>query len=143
MFFKSLNDWLAQYADYGQLLLRVVVGVTFIAHGYSKLFGALGMDAWTGMLVSLGVPAAPVMAYVVAGIEFLGGVAVLLGIFTRLASLLLAAVMVGAIVLVHAKNGFFLPNGYEFALVLLATTLALAVRGHGKYLSLEEMVCKK
>ena len=144
MFCKQLNDTLGKYADAAPVILRVVVGLVFIIHGYGKLFGTMpGMDAWIGMLGSFGVPAPVFFGYLVAGIEFLGGIAVLIGLCTRLAALLLAAVMLVAIVLVHLPNGFYLPNGYEFALVLLGANLALALRGPGKILSLENKLCCK
>jgi putative oxidoreductase len=65
-------------------------------------------------------------------VEFLGGIALILGLATRWASLLLAINMVGAIYFVHWKNGFYSNHGgYEFALSLLAACLALALSGAG------------
>ena len=72
-----------------------------------------------------------VMAAILIAVEFLGGAALVLGVFTRWASLLLAVDMMVAIVLVDMKNGFFMPAGVELALTLMAACVALAITGGG------------
>jgi putative oxidoreductase len=67
----------------------------------------------------------------IALLEFFGGIALILGLLSRLAALGLAFDMVGAILLVHLAAGFFLPAGYEFALILFASSLAIALGGPG------------
>jgi putative oxidoreductase len=110
----------------GMFLLRVVVGAIFIAHGWAKIQGMDGLIGWLG---SMGF--APMFAYLVAYVEFLGGLAVLLGIYSRIAGYLLALVMVFAIYLVKLKLGFV--GGYEFELLLLVASLAVAWNGSGPY----------
>src|SRR5437588_31626 len=110
----------------GLTIVRVVVGIVFIAHGAQKLFG-FGLSGITGGFTQMGVPLPTLSAPVVTFVELLGGIALVLGLFTRIAAILLAIDMLGAIVLVHFKNGFFLPTGYEYAFTLLFVMIAVAV----------------
>jgi putative oxidoreductase len=71
-------------------------------------------------------------AVVVTLVELLGGLALLLGLFARWAAIPLAINMAVAILTVHLRAGFFLPNGYEFALTLLAANVAIALLGAGE-----------
>jgi putative oxidoreductase len=133
-------------AHAGNLLLRVPVGLIFAAHGAQKLFGwfgGYGLTATAGWLESIGIAPGLAFALLAGGAEFFGGLLLLLGLLTRPAALALAVTMVVAIFSVHIQNGFFMSNnGYEFALALLAATLALAVSGAGK-LALDSMFNKK
>jgi len=114
----------------GLTVLRVVVGIVFLKHGWMKLF-TYGMPGVTGMLTMLHIPLPAVAAIVLTWVELLGGLALILGAGTRVASALLAFDMLVAIFKVHLKNGFFLPTGYEFALTLLAATICLMLAGAG------------
>ncbi|MBS3108968.1 DoxX family protein [Candidatus Woesearchaeota archaeon] len=134
-----MSKWFAKCSDWAPTVLRVVLGIVFIAHGYGKLWGgAPGMEAFTGMVVGLGMPA--FMAYVAAIVEFFGGILVLLGLFTRYAATLIGIVMLVAIF--RAKWGMPLVGGYELDLALLAIAVALMLSGPGK-LSLEATIFKK
>ena len=132
--------------DWGPLFLRLVVGVTFIMHGSQKVFGAFGGGGLSGteaFLTQIGVPAPGIMAYLLAFTEFLGGMGVLLGLFTQLFALLLSVVMTVAILTVHLKNGFFAgQGGFEYPFVLLGACLALVVSGCTKF-GLDCIVHKK
>jgi putative oxidoreductase len=92
------------------------------------------------MFAHLGIPT--FLAPIVALIEFFGGLALVLGIGTRVAAALIAADMIGAIVIVHGKNGFFLPAGYEYALTLLAANVAQILTGPGA-LALDSLFNRK
>jgi uncharacterized membrane protein YphA (DoxX/SURF4 family) len=116
-------------ADLGLLLLRLAVGVIFLAHGWAK-FAAMG-DTIT-FFAKLGMPA--VVAYAVAFIELVGGIALILGIYTELAALALVIVM--AVALVYVKMATFklgLLGGYELDLVLLAANLTILFSGPGQH----------
>ncbi|MBS3117791.1 DoxX family protein [Candidatus Woesearchaeota archaeon] len=122
------------------LILRVVVGVIFIAHGYVKLFG--GIPGFTGLLTNIGVPFPALAAWALAILEFFGGIAILLGILTKLASTLLAMDMAVALFTVHLKNGFFIQDGgIELVFLLLGATSSLALLGSGRW-SLKMVISK-
>ena len=104
------------------------MGGVFIAHGSLKLFG--GLMSFTLMLLQAGIPFAQTMAPVVAAVEFLGGVAIFLGLGTRTATLLLAIVMIVTVATVTLKIGF--AGGYDVNLALLGGLLALLLSGPGK-----------
>ena len=114
------------------LVLRLALGSIFIAHGGQKLF-VYGFEGIAGGFAQMGIPAANVMGPFVGFVEFLGGVAIVLGLLTRLASLGLAITMLVAIFAVHLSAGFFAPDGFEFPLSLLAIALSLLITGAGAF----------
>jgi putative oxidoreductase len=120
--------------DLGLAILRVVVGVIFIAHGTPKLFAG-GMEGTAGFFGSLGIPFPLVAAWLVALLEFLGGLSLVGGLLVTPVSLLLAIHMLAGIVLVHAQNGFYVvgpgSGGIEFNLLLIASLLVLVFGGPG------------
>lgn len=122
----------ARQVDVALTILRVVLGVVFIAHGGQKLF-VFGFEGVTGAFGQMGVPAPGIVGPATALIEFFGGIALVLGFLTRLAALGVGATMVGAITLVHLPAGFFAPNGVEFPLSLLAMAAALTITGAGRF----------
>jgi putative oxidoreductase len=108
-----------------------VVGIVFMMHGQQKLF-EMGVGGVGGFFASRGVPAPQLAAVVVSLLETIGGVALILGVLTRLFGLLLTADMLVALLLVHQPNGFFAGNGgVELVLLLGAAVLALALTGPG------------
>jgi putative oxidoreductase len=116
--------------------LRVPIGVIFAAHGGQKLFGWFGGHGLEGTgqwMASIGLEPGYLMALLAGSAEFFGGLALLLGVLVRPASVVLAFTMIVAILAVHIGNGLFLSNdGYEFGLALLAAAVSLALSGAGR-----------
>jgi len=125
----------------GIAALRMMVGVVFIAHGYQKLF-VYGLAQVSGMFGHMGIPLPGVAGPLVTFVELLGGLALFFGLGTRWAAILLAINMAVAVLAVHAKNGFFLPTGCEYALTLLVANVALALAGPG-VCAVDNLICKK
>lgn len=121
-------------AGLGALALRVPVGVILAAHGAQKLFGwfgGYGLEATGQWMASIGFAPGILMALLAGAAEFFGGIALILGVLTRPAAVAAAFTMAVAMT-VHVGNGLFVSNnGYEFALSLLAATVALAFIGGG------------
>jgi putative oxidoreductase len=113
-------------------ILRVILGFLFTAHGWQK-FNEFTIAGTQASFAKMGVPAAEVTAPVVASLELAGGIALILGVLTRVVGALLALDMLGALFLVHAQAGVFAAaGGYELVLLLAAAALALALTGAGR-----------
>ena len=132
---------LATSNDLSFTILRLALGVVFFAHGAQKMlgwFGGFGFHSTMQFLEHTGLPA-PV-AFLVICAEFFGGLGLIVGLFTRIAALGIAADMIGAVLLVHLPNGFFMNwmgnqkgEGFEFHLLAIATAAALLLRGAGAF----------
>lgn len=133
-----------------QLILRLALGLVMFPHGAQKLlgwFGGFGFSGTMGYFTSTGMPA--LVAFLVIAGEFFGSLGLLTGLLTRVAAGGIMAVMLGAIGLVHAPNGFFMNwtgqqkgEGFEYHLLVLGIGLVLVVFGGGKY-SLDGLVAQR
>ena len=122
----------ARRFEAGLAILRVIVGTVFMAHGAQKMF-VFGFGGLTEVFAGMGIPLPVVAAPAVALLEFFGGLALIVGLFTPLVAAGLAVVMVGAIMFVHLPAGFFAPDGIEFTLTLFAAAVTLALTGAGAW----------
>jgi len=140
-----INRVLHSNAGWAGLVLRVPVGIILIAHGAQKLFGwfgGYGLDGTGQFMASLGLEPGYLMALLAGSAEFFGGLALVLGVLTRPAALISAFTMAVAMFTAHIGNGLFMANnGYEYALTLLAVTVALTIQGAG-YFSVDGLFLK-
>jgi len=122
--------------DVALLIVRAVAGVIFAAHGAQKLFGAFGGPGIAAMAKMMGP-----IAYPVAIGEFFGGVGLIAGFLTRFSAASLIVIMIGAIKMVHGKNGFFLGHGpestlstagFEYNLALIGLLAPILIAGPGR-----------
>jgi putative oxidoreductase len=135
--------------DVSLTTLRVVLGVVFFAHGAQRMLGWFGGDGFQGTMGTLtqtGMPA-PVAVLIICA-QFFGGLGLVAGLLTRIASLGIAGLMIGAIFMVHLQNGFFMNwmgtqkgEGIEYHLLALAMAAALLLRGAGAF-SLDRTLAK-
>ena len=128
----------------GATVLRIMLGVVYIAHGYYA-YDVITSDALSAMITKrFGLPVGDFATIYLLGAHFVGGVMLILGIFTRWAAMANLPIMMAAVLLFHADQGFFLRGvivdaargkaevaGYEYALFVLAATLAQCFLGAG------------
>jgi len=141
--------------DFASIPLRLVLGFGFAYHGFPKLFSAAQHEGFVGMLQGIGVPLPGVMAWVVGFVEFFGGLALILGAFVTIVSILGIINMLVALFTVHMQHGFNFINmtmteqgpsfgmpGFEVNLLYIAGFLALAMAGAGA-LSVDRMLAAR
>ena len=113
----------------GLLLMRAALGAVMIAHGYPKIFhGGFGHST-AATVANMGLPA--FLGYVVAYLEFIGGMMLVIGLFTRVVGLLFAGEMLIAILKLHLSKGIGTQGGVDLPLVCMAIAFALVVFGAG------------
>jgi len=135
--------------DVSLTTLRVVLGVAFFAHGAQRMLGWFGGDGFQGTMGAysrMGIPT-PVGLLIICA-QFFGGLGLIVGLFTRIASLGVVGLMIGAIFMIHLQHGFFMNwmgtqkgEGIEFHLLALAMAAALLLRGAGAF-SLDRALSK-
>ncbi len=139
MYIPGLN--LKLTAPYGLAILRIVLGIAFLFHGWLKLSG--GVDGVAGFFGSIGVPAAGLVAWLVTIVELVGGLFLIAGFLTQISSILLIIVMLGAIVFRFLGQGVpFIDGGaisFEKEAVFAAAALCLLLSGPGAW-SVDDIV---
>ena len=136
--------------DWTYTIVRAFIGFTFFAHGAQSVLGAWGGQGFSGtmhsMTTSLHIPAFLVFLAIMA--EFAGGIALLVGLFARIAALGIAVNMVVAIAMVHAPNGFFMNwmgnqkgEGFEYHLLAIALCIVTMIKGAGAA-SIDRLIAK-
>ena len=125
--------------DYAILVVRVVLGLVMLPHGLQKVFGWFGGYGFSGTLAGfqqMGIPK-PVTVLVILA-ESVGAVGLIVGFLGRFMAFSVFAVMLGAVLMVHGQNGFFMNwtgkgagEGFEYHLLVMAMALAVMIRGSG------------
>lgn len=123
-------------AQYGPLPIRILAGIAFIIHGLPKLSNIAGTEDFFANMI--GLPAA--MALPIGLLEVIGGIALLVGVLTRVASILLIIEMIGSIIVAKLSRGFV--GGYELDLLYMAISISLLLTGPGR-ISVEWNVLKR
>ena len=141
LFFGTTND-------IALTIMRLALGIVILPHGLQKVAGMFGGNGFQATLqyftANMGLPW--IVAFLVILAESAGAAALILGFFTRLCALGIGAVMTGAIIMVHWKNGFFMNwsgsqggEGFEFHLLAIGLAVALLIRGGGA-LSIDRLI---
>ncbi|MGV3465082.1 MAG: DoxX family protein [Heyndrickxia sp.] len=123
-------------ASLGVLLIRVILGASFTAHGSQKLFGWFGghgLAGTGGFFESIGIKPGKTMAFLAGLGELVGGLLFAFGLLTPIGAILIALTMIVAIAKVHGPNGWIKPNGYEYNLLLIVVAIGVALVGPGTY----------
>jgi putative oxidoreductase len=143
-----------QYAEWGPLLLRLIIGFGFMAHGWAKL--SRGPAGFEKLLVQTGIPLPHLMAWVAPLTELLGGLALFIGAFTAIIAIPLVFTMLMAMFTIQINYGFssvktigltaqgplFGPPGYEINLLYIAGLISLILTGAGVF-SVDGLIRKK
>ncbi|MCH8171403.1 MAG: DoxX family protein [Bacteroidetes bacterium] len=125
--------------------IRIIIGIGFIYHGYIKLFTSWGHDIFLRMLIDIGIPGATTVSWVIGAVEFFGGIAILIGAFVSIVSIILILNMLVAMFSVNIAQGFNVMNitiiveagpkygmpGYELNLLYIAALITLLITGAG------------
>ena len=123
-------------------LLRVALGIVFLAHGAQKVLGWFGGNGWSASMAffthSMGIPAFFAALAILA--EFLGGIGLIAGLLARVAALGIAIEMAVGVALVHGPNGFFMNwsgnktgEGFEYHILAIARAIVIVTRGAGAF----------
>lgn len=121
-----MSKWLNSHQRWGSFILRLALGLSLTVHGYEKLFPHGALHAFEHFVATLGLPRP--LGIISAYTEFIGGILLLLGLFTRLAAALVAINMLVAFFTVGIHEGFGI---YNYILALAAIAIMLMLTGAG------------
>jgi putative oxidoreductase len=133
----ALRPLYTSLAGLGDLVLRVLVGLLFVPHGYAKLF--TNTDFFLKFFGGLGLNPPVFFTYFIGSLEFFGGLAVALGLLTRPLAFMLFIDMAVASIMVHLPRGWSGPGGAEYVVTLAIISLVVALRGSGR-LSVDRLI---
>ena len=134
LYIPGLGGLYSAFEPYALPLLRVGIGIILIPHGCQKLFGwfgGLGFEKFSGIFDKIGYKPGWLWVLIVALTEVVGGICMVLGLFTRVAALFIAIFMVNAIWFTSAKGFFWTAGGLEYSLLLLLVAIVFLVHGGG------------
>lgn len=134
LYVPGLGGLYAKFEPYTWLMIRVVAGALLIPHGYQKLFVPGVMDGTAGFFGQMGLVPAAFWVWVIALLEFAGGIMLVVGFLTRPVAAMVVGFMAVAAFYVHMGNGFFWnKGGFEYPLMWGVVALAILIRGAGDY----------
>ena len=134
LFFAFMAPIYTYGATYSWTLIRVIIGLNLIPHGYPKLFSEGRAEKTAGYFSSLGLEPALPLVYLVGVTEFFGGIMLILGLFTRFTAAAVVIFMGVSVFVAHWEAGFFWnKGGYEYPLMWGVIALAIFFRGGGSH----------
>lgn len=136
LYIPALGPIYEKLAPCALVILRVGLGLILIPHGAQKLFGwfgGMGYEKFVALFNTLGYKPGVVWVTLVALTEFIGGILLVLGLFTRLAALALVIFMIVAVHFTSGKGFFWTQGGLEYSLLILFVGLVFLIRGGGEY----------
>jgi putative oxidoreductase len=131
-----LFSWLNRFQPFGALIMRLVLSIIMIRHGYDKVIPSGSLYNFTHMVIRLHLPVW--LGYLAAFTEFFGGLLLLVGLLTRIVAIMMAIEMVVAIIKIHIHGGLMGPNSFAFPLTCFAIALMLVFTGCG-WLGLDDL----
>ncbi|MBV1699278.1 MAG: DoxX family protein [Hyphomicrobiales bacterium] len=142
LLFPGLAGFYASWRDIAYTLLRVIVGIILLVHGWTKV-GTFGLAGVSGFMAKSGLEPATAFAVAAMFLETVGAICIIIGLFTRFFAAALAIEMLIGLLAVHLKAGFSASHGgYEYILLLGIVMFAIAIRGGGPY-SADRMIGKE
>jgi putative oxidoreductase len=123
--------------NFSMFILRIILGIIFMAHGAQKLFGmfgGIGIDGTAKMVEGLGLPYPEVLAIIWACVEFVGGIFLILGITSRWTAIAIVMLMFISTFKINITYGFFIQNGgIEYNLLVIGSCIPLILIGGGSW----------